>query len=297
MNTIPNIQNQFNSLRAQQLQSLSGANTFGYSSPIGAAFGNPNLNMLGSLMQAFQSVFNAFAAFAGGGGFSPNPAGAFGAQVGGPLGVNGGAYGGPQQGGGSANGGAYGGPQQGGGSANGGAYGGPQQGGGSANGGAYGGPQQGGGTTTTRPQNLNELSQADQTRTTAHAAGLLNTNFDRIDSNRDGVISANEINLFKENQANAPLATQQALGNLGGAVPELMFGTIQSGDPAWFGLSKADLALAQRQLEGGSSLEDIQRDTRSRVISERNIPFNGRSESQADAFRTYVEQQRARVLR
>ena len=267
MNTIPNIQNQFNSLRAQQLQSLSGANTFGYSSPIGAAFGNPNLNMLGSLMQAFQSVFNAFAAFAGGGGFSPNPAGAFGAQVGGPLGVNGGAYGGPQQGGGSANGGAY------------------------------GGPQQGGGTTTTRPQNLNELSQADQTRTTAHAAGLLNTNFDRIDSNRDGVISANEINLFKENQANAPLATQQALGNLGGAVPELMFGTIQSGDPAWFGLSKADLALAQRQLEGGSSLEDIQRDTRSRVISERNIPFNGRSESQADAFRTYVEQQRARVLR
>ena len=77
----------------------------------------------------------------------------------------------------------------------------------------------------------------------------------------------------------------------------MMFGTIQSGDAAWFGLSKEDLVTARRQLNSGTSLEEIQRGIQTRILRERNVPYNGRFQSAAEAFRTYVEEQRTRVLR
>ena len=155
----------------------------------------------------------------------------------------------------------------------------------------YGGQPAAGGTAPATS------TQAQRTANQASAARLLSQNFDRIDKNRDGVISGDEINLFRDSQANAPQATRDALGSLADAVPELMFGTIQSGDAAWFGLSKEDLVTARRQLNSGTSLEEIQRGIQTRILRERNVPYNGRFQSAAEAFRTYVEEQRTRVLR
>lgn len=292
--------NQAAILQLQQQSLLGSVNQFA-PAPVGGVFGGPqNLQAMAFLMQALQSVFAAFSSFAGGqvppGGVNPNqsPVAAgspYGGQTAGPVQPGSGGQGSYPMPGGS--GGQVGYPMPGG---SGGQGGYPMPGG---SGGQTGYPMPdnyrdqpaAGGTAPAAP------TQAERTANQASAARLLSQNFERIDKNRDGVISGDEINLFRDSQANAPQTTRDALGSLADAVPELMFGTIQSGDAAWFGLSKADLVTARRQLNSGTSLEEIRRGIQTRILRERNVPYNGRSQSAAEAFRTYVEEQRTRVLR
>jgi hypothetical protein len=277
--------NQAAILQQQQQSLLRSVNQFA-PAPAGGVFGSPqNLQAMAFLMQALQSVFAAFSSFAGGqvlpGGVNPNQSpvatgSPYGGQTAATVQPGAGGQGGYPMPGGSGGQGGY--PMPGG---SGGPTGYPMPD-------NYGGQPAAGGPAPT---------QAEGTGNQASAARLLSQNFDRIDKNRDGVISGDEINLFRDSRANAPQSTRDALGSLADAVPELMFGTIQSGDAAWFGLSKEDLVSARRQLNSGTSLEEIQRNIQTRVIRERNVPYNGRSQSAAEAFRTYVEQQRTRVLR
>ena len=298
--------NQAALLQLQQQSLLGSVNQFA-PAPVGGVFGGPqNLQAMAFLMQALQSVFAAFTSFAGGqvppGGVNPGVGSPYGGQTGTvqpgsggqgsyPMPVGSGGQGGYPMPGGSGGQGGY--PMPGG---SGGQGGYPMPGGSGGQTGYpmpdnYGGQPAAGGTAPATS------TQAQRTANQASAARLLSQNFDRIDKNRDGVISGDEINLFRDSQANAPQATRDALGSLADAVPELMFGTIQSGDAAWFGLSKEDLVTARRQLNSGTSLEEIQRGIQTRILRERNVPYNGRSQSAAEAFRTYVEEQWTRVLR
>mgnify|MGYP000498254922 CR=1 FL=1 len=143
----------------------------------------------------------------------------------------------------------------------------------------------------------NQRTPEQQREYDSAAAGQLFQGFDEFDTNKDGILTANELNLMAEKHKDQYPGMAESWKGFADAGPELMFLSIQSGDSAWMGMSKKDVKLLMQRLNNGETLPNIQEEIRNRVISERNISFTPATTTKLEAFRGYVERQRERVLR
>jgi hypothetical protein len=103
----------------------------------------------------------------------------------------------------------------------------------------------------------------------------MGANFDKIDTNKDGFLTDDEIKNSKQDYKSI-LAHSSAL----------MFTSIDPGDPAWHGLSKADVTGIQGRLNNGETLAGISTSLSSQVSAQRDIGPG------AQAFQQYVDQER-----